>query len=193
MAHVIIQTPEPMLLQNPVVPLRRGRAAALLAITCLLAHIPLIASHFTLAPVTTAIMAVVSLMCIPCARKLWKAPTTQDCIIAALLAAAMVGMHVALTFAMAAGTSPANTDITVPSHHHAGAAADPVQPAPRSNLGHHIDMAPAIEAMYYLATTMAVLQILLNIVAVTSTVRRAKAHTSTLASVTATYRPAAPS
>ncbi len=86
----------PVLLTNPNVEHRFGRPLAVLSLVCSLAHIPLLSTHFTSAPVVTAVMAVLALACIPCARKLWAAPTTQDCVVAAALAAAMVGLHSSL-------------------------------------------------------------------------------------------------
>jgi hypothetical protein len=188
MAHATAQEALPAPLRNPLVPRRFGRAAALLAAACIAAHIPLIASHFTLAPVTTAMMAVVSLMCIPCIHRLWQAPRTQDCIVAALLAAAMVAMHVTLTFTMSAGTTALDGDTTAHGHqHHTRVAV--VHPEISSHQDHPMGMAPAIGAIYYLATLLAALQILLNVVAVALTVRRAKALAAASTTLTIGHRP----
>lgn len=167
----------PLLLQNPVVSIHHGRIAATLAIACLLAHIPLIAGHFLLAPISSVVMGLVSLMCIPCARRLWCSPTTQDCTVAALLAATMVGLHLFLWITMDAPSTPSPTDMPIPVHHHGEttAIADPGQNTMPTGGMHRMAMSPGMEMIFYVATTMAAAQILLNVVAIVVTIRRAKA------------------
>jgi hypothetical protein len=166
----------PILLTNPAVPVRFGRPLALLTLACLVAHVPLIASHLTTAPVTSIVMALVSMACIPCARTLWLAPTTQDCATAAALAAAMMGLHLFLSISMAGSVTPA-TNLTTSAHHQRGGASamDPRHTGMPMGDMSHMTTTPAVQALFYLATVMAVVQVLLNGLAIATTVRRLKA------------------
>lgn len=167
----------PILLSNPAVPQRLGRVAGLLALACLIAHIPLIASHFAAAPIIGAAMVAVSMACVPCARRLWIAPTTQDCTIAAVLAATMVGLHLLLTISTTRSNTPAPSDMSTPGHHHTdmSAIADRTQTSTPMGEMHQMAMSPAIELIFYLATAMAILQVLLNVAAIATTIHRVKA------------------
>ncbi|KRE26862.1 hypothetical protein ASG82_10095 [Mycobacterium sp. Soil538] len=172
------RTAVPVLLRNPAVPVIVGRALAMLAAVCLIAHIPLIASHLTLAPITSVVMALVSLACIPCARRLWSKPATQDCAVAATLAATMVGLHLFLAISMATPHRvPPLPSGPMPGHNHgidmsmmnAGHAVMPtadMQP---------MTMTPVLETAFYLATGAATLQVLLSGLTLGITVRRLKA------------------
>ena len=180
MLHVAETKPLPVLLQNPSVPLRLGRFAAFLALACLLAHIPVIAGHFAPAPIMSAVMGAVSLLCIPCARKMWCAPTTQDSAIAATLAAVMIGLHLFLGMTMAAAVvAPSSPDLPMPAHHrgHTAATLAPAQSSTPTEVHHHMAMSGTIGVIFYLATAMAAAQILLNVVAIAITVRRTRADT----------------
>lgn len=155
----------PILLTNPAVPIRFGRPLALLTLVCLVAHVPLVVSHFSAAPVTSTVMALVSIACVPCARTLWSAPTTQDCATAAALAITMVGLHLFLVVSMAGSVTP-STSVTTAAHHQRTGM-------PMGDT-HHMAMSPSAQALFYLATVMAAAQILLNGLVIATTVRRLK-------------------
>lgn len=178
MAHrTAAPTRPPVLLSNPAVSHRWGRSAAVLALACLIAHLPLIVSHVTAAPVSTAAMAIVSLACIPCARRLWTAPTAQDCAVAAALASVMVGVHLLLGITMAGPTAPPSPDMPIAMHQHGGVPVthELLRPGPLAQVPHHMAMSGAVEVIFYLASAMALAQIALNVAAVALVVRREKA------------------
>jgi hypothetical protein len=164
---------QPVLLSNPRVPTGFGRPLAILSLVCLLAHIPLIASHFTMAPVITTVMAAVSLVCIPCIRRLWTSPTTHDCAVAAALATAMAGSHAIL--AMSMGAAPPVATVGSPTaHHHQSHAPTTMSMA-------HADMPPmppALQALFVCATAIAVLQAVVGVTAIAITVGRHRSKLS---------------
>ncbi|MBJ7324375.1 MAG: hypothetical protein JHC70_18790 [Rhodococcus sp.] len=171
----------PILLANPDVPTRFGRVLALLALSCLVAHVPLIASHLTVAPVTAAVMAAVSLACIPCARRLWTVPSTQDCAVAGTLAAVMVGLHMFLALSMTGTNVHAGGLMPTTAHHKAGVGSIE---SGHVNLSlpnvHHMVMSPFAQVMFQVATAAAVLQILLSGLAIITAIRRVKASRNTV-------------
>lgn len=165
----------PVLLTNPNVEHRFGRPLAVLSLVCSLAHIPLFSTHFTSAPVVAAVMAVLALACIPCARRLWAAPTTHDCVVAAALAAAMVGLHLILALSMSADEYDVPAGLSAHVHHPIGSAGvQSPDPMAATAIHQHMPMHPVVAILFYTATALAVLQIVFNVAAVLSTVAAEK-------------------
>lgn len=171
--HAQIRVPSPTgaAQQSPGVDRVRS-SAGYLSLVCLLAHIPLIASHFTMAPVISSAMAAVSIMCVPCIRRLWTSPTTHDCAVAAVLATVMAGSHVILAMSMGAAPPAAVVDTHTAHHHHnqgpttMSMAHAGMQPIP-----------PALQALFLCATAIAVLQASAAATAIAITVRRHRSAT----------------
>jgi hypothetical protein len=159
----------PVLLANPSVNPTVGKTAAVIASVCVLAHVPLLIGHFSQFPKTTLLMLAMSCACIPCARRLWLDPRTQDCTTAGALAAVMVGLHVTLAFEMASIEHGDIATLPEPLHRHLATASTAANIVPQSHQGmmHH----PA-QVAFYLGTGLALLQVVMSSAAVTAAVRR---------------------
>jgi hypothetical protein len=124
----------PILLGNPATPAIVGKFSALLALTCLLAHIPILVTHFTSFPMITGAMASVACVCVPCSRRLWRSPTTHDFMAVASVAAVMVILHIVLALSMG-------------SSHRAGSV-------PMSGMMHGSGTPPIVGRTGFVETTM---------------------------------------
>lgn len=139
---------------NPPMGRHAGQVAASLAVACIAGHVPMLFGHFAAYPKTTLLMAAVAALCVPCIRRLWTAPTRQDLVVAGCLATVMLGIHLCLMMAMAAGPVP--DGVRAASHHHHGApSVDRLAVA--ADAGH--DHAMHLDEFFYVPTALAAVQI----------------------------------
>lgn len=75
---------------------RHGKVGAAVAVVCVAWHLLMLGSHLTIAPVTAILMAALSLICLTCARHLWRDPQVRTWNICLALALAMLILHAVL-------------------------------------------------------------------------------------------------
>ncbi|WP_213571129.1 hypothetical protein [Rhodococcus sp. USK13] len=148
----------PTLPDNPVRATAAGKIAALLALACVTAHIPVLLAHFAHFPGTSLLMLALAGACLPCAGHLWTKPTIRDWVTAGALAAGMLVLHAMLMFSMThAETGTAATTTAATGHHH-GSAAHTMNTAslPDGPLG----------LLFYGASALALVQVAMAVVIV---------------------------
>ncbi|MEB3370117.1 hypothetical protein [Saccharopolyspora mangrovi] len=83
-----------------------GKLAAVLAINCVTAHVPLVAGHVGTHPASSLVMAALSAACLPCAVHLWRGPRLRTWITAGALAASMLAVHLIAMIPVAGDHAP---------------------------------------------------------------------------------------
>lgn len=158
----------PNLPDNPVRATAAGKVAALLALACITAHIPVLLTHLTYFPGTSLLMLALAGACLPCAGHLWTKPTIRDWATTGALAAGMLVLHAMLMSSMAHNeTGPVKT--AIPRQHHGSTASHAVNAAPMPER--------PLELLFYAATALAVVQVAMVTVIVLPAVLRRRLTT----------------
>lgn len=132
----------------------------MVALVCVLLHIPLVWMHWAEFPGTSLIMLGVAAACVPCALHLWRRPTQQAWARAGALAGAILTLHLMMVFMMLTARTN-EVDSTKHGFHHHGTVPTVLSaPGP---VHEHAGM-----SIFYVASGLAVFQILLAVAMVIS-------------------------
>lgn len=157
----------PTLPDNPVRATAAGKVAALLALACVTAHIPVLLTHFAHFPGTSLLMLALAGACLPCAGHLWTKPTIRDWATTSALAAGMLVLHAMMMSSMTHTETGTATTTAATGHHHGSAA-------------HTMDTASMpdgpLELLFYGASALALIQAFLAVVIVLPTMLRSRSQ-----------------
>ena len=157
---------------NPVRANAAGKVAALLALVCVAAHIPVLLTHLALFPGTSLLMLALAVACVACARHLWTKPTIRDWSTAGVLAAGMLVLHAMLMFSMTHTETTSGAESASATGHHHGPAARPTETATMLD--------GPVEVLFFAASALALIQVAMaTIVVLPVTLRRPRAPRAT--------------
>jgi hypothetical protein len=135
-----------------------GKAAAVIAVSCAILHIPVIVVHLHAHPVIALLMLALTTVCLGCVTRLWYGPMLQDWGAISVLAVSMLVLHLSM------GTSTNHS--TAPPMMHSAAHHDGMEMLAESSM--HVS--GATQPLFYAATILAGAQALLGSALVVSAI-----------------------
>lgn len=98
---------------------RISRCAAVLGATAAVLHVPLAVAHAGSSPLLALALLLMSLVCLPCAGHLWRAPSRRTWLLVAVAGAAMLVAH-AVLLVLPGGSEPRGLPVAGHAGHSTG-------------------------------------------------------------------------